>query len=316
VVLGGPAVLAVVGGYAQGFAWWLDLLAHFRWHLALVLAVAIGLGILGKPRWPTVVYAVGLLLAIVPLLAYLPIRGESHDRGLSVVHANLDRRPIGPAFVEFACDADLILLQEVTPELEIELESAFPGHRLLAAVPRPDTRGVAALVKDGLDASADVLYPTSDADRPMLDVRLQIDTAPVSILSFHTTRPAPGKYHRWQKSGYDAAIVWSVAQRLTGRLPVVIGDFNATEQGNYLRGLKQRASLESSLTGRGLQGSWPARLPASLRLPINTALHDSRLDTLAFDVGPDLGGDHLPVRVRLAPGPDAPAVEAAGTGGE
>jgi endonuclease/exonuclease/phosphatase (EEP) superfamily protein YafD len=56
--------------------------------------------------------------------------------------------------------------------------------------------------------------------------------------------------------------------------------------------------LKDSRVGFGWQPTWPTG-SMSLRIPIDHVLVEPDLVVLERQVGPDIGSDHLPVRVRL-----------------
>ena len=124
---------------------------------------------------------------------------------------------------------------------------------------------------------------------------------PVSVLGFHTTRPAPANNWRWQRQGTDAAAVWAAAQQFAGGGDaVVIGDFNATAAGAHVAEMCRRANLFDARRGHGPCGTWPSDLPAFLRVNIDGAYHSVGLVCETFQVGPDINSDHRPIAVTFS----------------
>jgi len=58
--------------------------------------------------------------------------------------------------------------------------------------------------------------------------------------------------------------------------------------------------LPDSRAGRGIQPSWPASLPAALRIPIDHCLVSPGIAVVGRQLGPQVGSHHLPVIVDLA----------------
>jgi endonuclease/exonuclease/phosphatase (EEP) superfamily protein YafD len=56
--------------------------------------------------------------------------------------------------------------------------------------------------------------------------------------------------------------------------------------------------LVNSQRGYGLAATWPTR-PLTL-VPLDHMLHSDSLTTVARDIGPDLGSDHLPLTVEVS----------------
>jgi endonuclease/exonuclease/phosphatase (EEP) superfamily protein YafD len=90
-------------------------------------------------------------------------------------------------------------------------------------------------------------------------------------------------------------------QRELGRVPVVLGDLNASPWSTDFRLLLDAGLLDSE-RGFGPQGTFPAGW--AVQLPIDHCLHDPALVTTAREVGADLGSDHRPLLVELALGED------------
>lgn len=310
VLLGAPALLATLLSLAAPAAWWLDLLTHFRPQYAMLLLLAAGAQVLFRPRALAAAWGAGLLLNLAllsPLL--LADRPSASGRPLTIVHVNLGRDDVDvETLAEWVAEVspELLSLQEVTaqnlPRIEKALTRAGVSYQTLAAQARADTRGVALLSRRRLalaGVSAQVIAPTPDAQRPMIQAHVELDGVPVAILGFHTTRPAPGKLYDFQAEGMSTAALWASANELAGAQTVLIGDFNSTSQGTLVRNLCHRAGLQDARRGHGLHGTWPASFPAPVRVPIDGAYHSGGLTATAFAVGPDVGSDHRPITVTL-----------------
>ena len=303
IVLAGAATLMVLLSYGQRLDWRLDLIAHLRPQLGLCLVLAATVQLLLKPPWLAAAWASAAAMAWLPVAPlYLPANTVGGEASLTVIHANVSGNKLeASAFFDFLRDdpPDLLLLQEVTPETLDVVASELPDYERLAAVPRRDTRGTAAYARRGVEASAGMLYPTPDRDRPFPQVSLRVGGRDVSLFHFSATRPLPGERFADQGPAYDAAAAWANATRLSGVTPIVIGDFNSTPQGVRPRYLAARTNLRFAAEGHGNRGTWHARLPAVARLPIDYALMPRDWHVETFDVGPYVGGDHRPIRLSL-----------------
>lgn len=309
LALGGALLAGTLLSLAAPAAWWLDLLTHLRPQLALGLLAVACLQLLVGPRPLAGAWVTGAFLNVyflAPLLFASAPAGTGTP--LAIVHANVghDQVDADRLAAWIARDPpDLVLLQEVTPGNLPRIERALSERGLefmtLAAEARQDTRGVALLARlPGV--SAGVVRPTPDPERPMVQAHLELDGKPVAILGFHTTRPAPGRHYRFQAEGMASATLWCRAQEVSGAQRLLIGDFNSTSQGVLVKGLCQRAKLRDARRGIGIgtfEGTWPASLPAPLRVPIDGAYHSQGLAAEGFEVGPAIGGDHRPIRVTL-----------------
>lgn len=307
--LSGLAILLLLGtglfslaGHLGGLDWRLDLAAHFR--LPYALAFAAALALLAPLRRPRLAALAGLLLALeLAQLAPLWLAGQAAagPPALRLLHFNglssNPRKAEAAAWLAGA-DADLVLVQEVDAGWAAALAAA-PGLAPLDVVPRTDNFGIAWLVRQGAE---DMVVRTWREELvpgiPALAAELAVDGRRIAVLGVHTLPPVGADYAARRDAALAAAAAWALAQRAAGRVPVVLGDLNATPFSAPLRRLLAEADLVDSQRGFGLQGSWPTRLP--LRISIDHCLHDPALATVARALGPDLGSDHLPLRVDLA----------------
>lgn len=91
---------------------------------------------------------------------------------------------------------------------------------------------------------------------------------------------------------------WVAAGSGSQQPTVVAGDLNAVPWSSALRRLRADAGLVDSLTGHGVQPSWPAP-DAWAGLPLDHVLHTPDLVTVGRELGPSFGSDHRLVRARL-----------------
>ena len=305
-VVGGVLVVTTLAGFAGRAAWWLDMTNHFRPQLALALLAVAGLQGVAGLRPLAAAWAVGAafnVALILPLFVHASAPAVS-DR-VVVAHLNTggDAADAG-ALAAWVSEASpgWLSLQEVTPRNLPRFEAALAGYELATAEPRLDTRGVALFRRlDVVDGSARIVRPTPDRDRPMASFAVDLNGRPVAVLGYHAPRPLPGGPWRAQAKAVDGAVLWAAAQQLTGGEAVLIGDFNATAEGVIVSNLTRDAALIDARRGHGLNGTWPAHLPAFLRVPIDSAYHSAGLTVTHFEVGPDLGSDHRPIAVTFAP---------------
>jgi endonuclease/exonuclease/phosphatase (EEP) superfamily protein YafD len=307
-VLGAPPLVTTLLSLLAPVAWWLDLLTHFRPQYAMALAAAAVLQLVVRPRVLAAAWGTGALLNLAmigPLyLARPPAVGGPV---LRIAHANVAGDDVDvEALATWLVEArpELVFLQEVTPanlpRIERALAAAGLEYATAAAQPRADTRGVALLARRE-DVEAAIVYPTPDDERPMVQASLELGSSRIAILGFHATRPAPARPYRFQAQGMSAAALWCHANQMGGVEQVLIGDFNSTSQGTLVSELCRRAGLSDARRGQGNAGTWPAHLPAALRVPIDGAYLSRNLVATEVSVGPYIGSDHLPLLVTIQP---------------
>ena len=303
-------LIATLTGLLGKAAWWLDLTNHFRPHLAAALLLAAGLQLLVRPRFLAAAWGAGAVVNLLPLTPlWLPAPAPVGGASVTIVHANTGGDGVdAAALAEWVntLSPEWVSLQEITPRNLPKIAAKLPAYDVVADAPRLDTRGVALLHRHDPAAtrptfSAQIVSITPDADRPMASFTFDLAGRGVSVLGFHTTRPAPANNWRWQRQGMDAAAVWAAAGQLAGGESVLIGDFNATAQGVLTSGLCRTAKLHDARRGHGLTGTWPSNLPGPLRVGIDAAYASAGLTATAFIIGPDVGSDHRPIAVTFAP---------------
>ncbi len=285
--------------FLQRLDWRLDLLAHLRLHLVIALIAMAVLQLLTKQHRRSLAIVV---LAVAGLTAdwITTPKGPATFAGqpdLRVIHANVSGRELEEATLDaWVRDRrpDVLLLQEVTPNTLNEVPFITSNYVVLAIEPRWDTRGVAILARHGIDASAELVHPLPDADRPLPVVQVRLADRTASFLHFSTTRPLPGDMHAYQADAFGFAADWVAAERSAGRVPVVIGDFNQTPRGWRLRDLANGGDLSVAMVR-----SWPGELPRLMSLAIDGLLVPNNDVAVKIAPGPLLGGDHWPIVADL-----------------
>ncbi len=291
------AGLATFAGFFGAFFWVLDLFAHFRVHYAWILFLsALGFAIGRRRLWTVAVTLILLvnLLFVVPL--YCNARSPDGAARLKLVSFNLNTQNDDlPAALEFLSSqaADVIVLQEVTPEIAARVAKQVTGYQTIAS-PRSDLFGIVVLSK--LPVKKHDILRLAGNDTPAIEVELEFAGARLSLLAIHAWPPFNGTYTRRRDQELRAAASW--ARQRNGRA-IVTGDFNATPWSSAYRALIHEGGLENSQRGFGIQASWPVWL-GSLGIPIDHCLHSRDLTTVDRVVGPALGSDHRPITVTLA----------------
>lgn len=123
--------------------------------------------------------------------------------------------------------------------------------------------------------------------------------ARLGVIAAHPPPPISADYARMRDLGLA-----QIATEATGLPParILLADCNATRWSKPMREAMATAGLRDSAEGFGFQGSWPARLPWPLRLPIDHVLVSDGLAVTRRELGPDVGSDHLPVVADVAIG--------------
>jgi endonuclease/exonuclease/phosphatase (EEP) superfamily protein YafD len=298
VTVGVVGTLATILGFF-GSTWWVfDFAANFRAHLAVVLLVvalayallfsrAIGLLFLG------IAFINGLL--ILPLYSDSPAAPASSDT-IKIVSFNVAQRSsirdITFRWID-TVEPDIIVLVDSTDEWANAVEMAAP-YTVQTELPLDRTFGITVLSAEGLDTQ---LLRAARIRDTVVRIEASIGSQPVVIYAVQSRKAS-----NETDAGYRDEYLAEVGRMVKGEtMPtIVVGDLEASPWSHAFRDLTAEADLKNSMSGFGLQTTWPADRWAFLRLPFDHLLHTAELTTVDRYLGPALGVDHRPIVVEVA----------------
>ena len=260
---------------------------------------------LGRGRRPvsTVALALCVLGLLVQVALLVPSYAGTHASGkadVTVLTANLRLGHAHPAALLRLLDdqhADVVVLEEVTPEIYTALARGEHGYSYSAGRPAPGAFGTIVLSRYPLQQVTQL--PVSKGAWQM---RVAAST-PFELVGLHTTQPLIS-YDEW-RADHDA--LRAAVAAIHGPL-VVAGDFNATLDHRPMRqllgdGLSDAARQANS----GWQPTWPGAADAAGSLPFQLGVmaldhvlvseQFSAISTRTFLVP---GSDHRALLARLA----------------
>jgi endonuclease/exonuclease/phosphatase (EEP) superfamily protein YafD len=163
-----------------------------------------------------------------------------------------------------AIEADVLAIQEVSPELATALQGdAFDRWPHRVVLPRQDAFGIAVLSRVPMDARFEELGAEvsegspvdSPVSEPMVVADLTVDGRALRLLAVHTLPPFDRRYAEvWRRQ--CAALVSRVAEE--ERPLVLAGDLNATPFHRVIRELEGLGLSDGhGAVGRGLATTFP-----------------------------------------------------------
>ena len=277
------------------------LIAAFAPYLAIAAAV-LAVPLLFTRHRLIATAALGLAVAVLAWQVPLYIgsgRPPADTIGIRVLTANLrDGSANAQALAALSRDTDLLIVQELSPELADDLavlESEFP-YRVLD--PRPHAAGAGVFSR----------YPIVRSSRDdgyvlgllTLTVRPPGSASDVTVLNVHLAGPYPQPIDRWRQEIAALRTTMSEEPNGTGREAVIVaGDFNASLDMRPFRQLLRDGFTEArEHSGAGLLPTfpadrmWPPLVGIDHILTLNAATTDVRTERIP-------GTDHLGLRATV-----------------
>lgn len=309
-----PILLAWGVGIACGFTLlgllgpWvgpLDFLNHFKWQYLLVqfLGLVVFLSRKTHRLWVTAGLCAAINLSfILPFYQAPPNpvdRSVPFSARLKVVQMNLlilNRERDRALQVIQTLNPDVIGLEEVDTAWQTflshspQIKKQFPYRYFI------ETGELALFSRLPVQSFQAKAYPIPAHKHWVGIARISINKEKVvTVMLMHPHNPIlPGGVVN-QARHVEALVA---AQHQLPRPLVVIGDFNMTPWIQTFRRLQQGLGLKNSMTGFGLQTSWPSYV-SFLGIPIDHCLVSEEVVVLSRKLGPYTGSDHLPVVLEL-----------------
>ena len=257
---------------------------------------------LATGRWVAAAVAAAAWAALLAAVVPRAVRRREHGEGpvLRVLTANVLIGSCDPdALLDLVrdCDADVLAMQEYTPEIDRKLRAAGLDELLPYAVtePAPWGRGSALFSRYPVAEAGRRIYPGGHRGVSARLIEQQVYVECVHPASLYR----PGTVNAWR--GGLAAL-----PRADDELRILLGDFNATLDQAALRALVGTGYRDAAtVAGRGLTPTWPYAAYGPIpRLTLDHVLADRRIRVGAVAVHPVPGSDHRAVYAELIlPGP-------------
>lgn len=285
-----------------------ELAASWRPHVALALSICAAMALSVRARLLT-----GLLVALAVALGGDVIRTWSGsaqatagsglsdgDAAVRVVFSNLFMRNDDTgklvAWLKVS-DPDVVVATEVTPGHVAQIAGAMAEYPFRMLEPREHPFGMAVYSRYPLSGEAvtELTGGTPPARVPiMVTVDVETPAGLLHVAGFHLFPPMTPQRLAWRNE--QLAIAGDVLAK-TDAPKLVVGDFNATPWSASLRAFRS----ENDLSGFNTRATWPVWLGFA-GIPIDHAFVSRDLRILEIETGPDIGSDHRPVLVDVAPG--------------
>ena len=309
---------------AQGLCWicarwdWrLDLFSHFQTQGCLAAMLALAAALVSRPkRWaPALLWSAIIGAHATTLSVYWgpnPVLPDPQSpRRLKLVIANvLCGNPNRQAVADLIRreDPDIVGLVEVTADwLQSlsEVRERYP-HRIERTFLDAEFRGVALWSRQPFREERVAIEPIPGA-WPVAWGQVDFNEAPLDVFLVHPSNPIRrGALNLPDRSSHSELTALARISRLSRNARIMAGDLNCSEGSPHFHDFLQISGLRDSRLGFGKQASWPIPLPLPSRISIDHAFVSPELAVVDRRLGPNVGSDHLPMIIEIAPADRGP----------
>jgi endonuclease/exonuclease/phosphatase (EEP) superfamily protein YafD len=195
------------------------------------------------------------------------------------------------------CNADVLVFQEVTPELSDVLKRTADIYPTQHLRPRKNSKGAALLTRR---PARNVRFEPLPGQQQIGAVAAEIEMSggPVTIFGIHSHKPTKAKDAVSQLAFFAWLSKRSHEIRAGGQPIIIIGDFNATPWSTPFQAFESQSELLDTSRGVIFGATWSFFLPHRLMIDHGFVSPEWRL--VNREIGPVLGSDHRPLILDLA----------------
>jgi len=277
---------------------YIELFSHFRLqYLAVSLLLLLVFAALRSLAYSSILFATLILNAAYVVPWYLGDTLSDASDTTKLVHINVragnDQHDRLLDYIK-AEQADILFLQEVSPEWLASIRSLNGDYPYRYTQPRHDNFGIALLSRLPLDSVTHVNSPP--LDYPTIVATLTLNGELLTLVSTHAMIPLT-------RSGFEARneqlqSVAEITKALTGAV-ILSGDFNTSLWSPTYRVLEDMTGLRNTRRGVGVLPTWPTFMPFSM-IPIDHVLVSDAVQVASIRRGKHLGSDHLPLIMEFS----------------
>ena len=297
----GALAITIAGRVGEG-TWPFALISNFPVQLLVVGTALTALAAVLRARVTVLIAVIGVVLSAIPVVTTLSRDRRPARAGaprITVGHLNAQTRPIDvPALGRYLATErpNIFVVLDPAQGDVARLTNAAPGYMVFRTgahvTTNPEFVRTVVLSRAHLN---NVRHP-ADQDFGASAVEIEVnDAIKLSIVAFGTDSPTTSDRAADRDQALHAAAKWSRAH--SGRR-VVMGDFNTTPWSSSFRRLLHDGRLFDSLSGFGLQVSWPES-NVLLQIPIDHAVLGPALAATDRGTGPSFGSQHRSLRLTV-----------------
>lgn len=317
----------VLASYLGKWYWICDILSNFRLYYIFASIIFLIFAFAFKDKIGTLLLLIAIAIQTYTVSeSYITNSHETKKAEIASEEINLlqynvhflnkNYTAIVDYLIENQTKLDIIFLQEVRPELKIELkklEEYFPykvtinekwfGRVLYSKIPilnheikffdHPliDYKNKSPKSKDS--------FFNSPIHYMRVKLKTKKQSIPLTLYGIHTTAPFSGEFAKRRNHELNS-ISKVINQDILSTHKILVGDFNVTSSSYWYKLLEKSTNLISAERGTGINNTWPSWLKYNLlRISIDNALVSDNIIVQERIIGEDKGSDHLPVILKL-----------------
>ncbi len=294
----------IVLAFLAPFWWGFELFSHFSWHYMIATAALTFVFLVLKRPFLIIVCLVLTALSCWQVSSYIikpqqvALVDDFSDTDISLLQFNLatDNKRKENVIKWIGSElkhTDIIILQEVTPEWNVALETIKNQYFYSFSTNPTNNHNILVLSQLLVNSAKNINYIETEL--------LELDMAtsegvPFNLYAIHSPSPLNKKGAEIQKTMLNN-IASNISQR--NKAAIVVGDFATTPFSPVFKDMVKRAKLYNSWLKVGYHGSWPAPFPSELALSIDHLLVNDEVyihDKMVFK--DSHGSDHYPLLTK------------------
>lgn len=278
-----------------------DLISHFEFPALLATLVALVASLFARARIASIALALLAVYQIEPFVRYdfAPrVSAEPGDKAplrvlmSNVLIHNTNYEPLKNLIISE--NPDIVGLIEISPAWLEGLAAARNRYPYRYEAPSFHGATGIALWLRRKPISVDGPRSVFEGAWPHVEATIAFRDRKLTIRLVHPSNPL------YRGAAGNPELI-AIAQEMRNRSgsTLVLGDFNCTEGSPFWWDFIRISGLRDSRYGFGKQPSWPSG--GTYRIPIDHAFVSNDLAVTRRELGPQIGSDHLPLLIEIAP---------------
>ena len=293
----GVVFFSIVPNLFSGY-WLLDVFSNFKLQYAVTSFVLLicSLFVFRRKSLALIILSISLLLNAYYIVPYylkssakVDIKKELKLVSINLLSSNTDIDLVKKYILEE--DPDALVLMELTPAWEAQLNTITINSKYKKLVARTDNFGIAILTKYPMKSSVEYF---AESTKPSIVADLKIENEKLTLVASHPVPPLG--QDAFESRNQQLLSIIKNKDRFSKHL-VIAGDFNTSSFSNHFRKLTS-GDLKDSRIGFGLLPTWPADYPL-LQTTLDHILVSEQIKVIERSTGPSIGSDHLPISIKI-----------------